>query len=62
MAANSRITAMPGRGRPFQKGQSGNPSARPKQDQRVMRTIKKLKDEDGEGDDERTRPYLSEEA
>jgi hypothetical protein len=50
---------MPGRGRPFQKGQSGNPSAQPKQDQRVMRAIKKLKDEDGEDNSERTRPYLA---
>ena len=36
LAANSRITAMPGRGRPFQKGQSGNPSGRPKQDQSII--------------------------
>jgi Family of unknown function (DUF5681) len=36
MAANSEITAMPGQGRPFQKGQSGNPSGRPKQDQSII--------------------------
>jgi Family of unknown function (DUF5681) len=32
IAANSEITAMPGQGRRFQKGQSGNPSGRPKSD------------------------------
>ena len=52
---------MPGRGRPFQKGESG----RPEQDQRVMRAIKKLKDEDGEPDDDddsdRPRSYLARE-
>jgi hypothetical protein len=35
LAANSERTAMPGPGRRFQKGVSGNPTGRPKQDQNV---------------------------
>jgi hypothetical protein len=35
MAANSHGTAMPAAGRRFQKGESGNPSGWPKQDQNV---------------------------
>ena len=36
LPANSEITAMPGPGRRFLKGTSGNPSGRPKQDQNIM--------------------------
>src|SRR5262249_18401419 len=36
LAANSEITAMPGPGRRFRKGQSGNLSGRPKSDRTVM--------------------------
>lgn len=41
MAANSGKTA---RGRPFQKGQSGNPSGRPKQTQEQKDALAMIKD------------------
>lgn len=41
MAANSEKTA---RGRPFQKGQSGNPSGRPKQTQEQKDALAMIKD------------------
>ena len=41
MAANSGKTA---RGRPFQKGQSGNPSGRPKQTQEQKDALARIKD------------------
>ena len=43
MAANSGKTAR-GRGRPFQKGQSGNPKGRPKQTQEQKDALKMIRD------------------
>ena len=43
MAANSEKTAR-GRGRPFQKGQSGNPNGRPKQTQEQKDALKMIRD------------------
>ena len=40
MAANSKGTAKRGKGRPFEKGQSGNPSGRPKVDKNVKEMLK----------------------
>ena len=42
MAANSEKTAR-GRGRPFQKGQSGNPKGRPKQTQEQKDALSMIK-------------------
>lgn len=42
MAANSEKTAR-GRGRPFQKGQSGNPKGRPKQTQEQKDALAMIK-------------------
>jgi len=45
MAANSTTTVKKrGPGRPFQKGQSGNPSGRPKQTQEQKEALAMLKD------------------
>lgn len=43
MAGNSEKTAR-GRGRPFQKGQSGNPKGRPKQTQEQKDALQMIKD------------------
>lgn len=43
MAANSEKTAR-GRGRPFQKGQSGNPKGRPKQTQEQKDALQMIRD------------------
>ena len=40
MAANSKGTVKRGKGRPFEKGQSGNPSGRPKVDKDVKEMLK----------------------
>ena len=40
MAANSKRTAQKGPGRPFEKGQSGNPSGRPKMDDETKAILK----------------------
>ena len=40
MAANSGTTAKRGKGRPFEKGQSGNPSGRPKMDDETKAILK----------------------
>lgn len=40
MAANSKGTAKRGKGRPFEKGQSGNPSGRPKVDDETKAILK----------------------
>ena len=40
MAANSKGTAKRGKGRPFEKGQSGNPSGRPKMDDKTKTILK----------------------
>lgn len=43
MAANSEKTAR-GRGRPFEKGKSGNPNGRPKQTQEQKDALKMIRD------------------
>lgn len=40
MAENSKGTAKRGKGRPFEKGQSGNPSGRPKMDDKTKAILK----------------------